>query len=154
MPTPFLPGETQPMTFTLVDETVRKIKFINHGRTRLLLEGTDAQQVTSVRPLSKKTFQDLGLDPFSLCESMPNIRDIVSHVTLLLDNRVSLDEFGDWMLLYIGKIMFGGDADNATRQLAYAIQSHMTEFDIGQINEQTLRRELANAIQPFSSSTL
>ena len=84
---------------------------------------------------------------------MANIQEIVDHVTLLLDNRMSLDEFGDWMLAYTGNVMFKGDADNATRQLAYAIQSHMTTFDTGQITEQTLRQELAKAIQPFSSST-
>ena len=84
---------------------------------------------------------------------MPNIQEIVSHVTLLLARRVSVDEFGDWMLLYTGDIVFKSAADNATRELAYAIQSHMTAFDTGHTDEQTLRQELSKAIQPFSSST-
>jgi hypothetical protein len=80
---------------------------------------------------------------------MPDIREIVSHVMVLLDNRVSLDEFGDWILLYTSKLVFERGADNASRQLVYAIQSHMTEFDIGLIDQETLRQELAKDIQPF-----
>ena len=82
---------------------------------------------------------------------MPNIRDIVSHVTFLLENRVSMDEFGDWILLCTDEITFRGGADDATRQLAYAIQSQMTNFDIGHIDKETLLQELAKTIQPFSS---
>jgi hypothetical protein len=81
---------------------------------------------------------------------MPNVQEIVSHVTLLLERRISLDEFGDWMLLYTGDITFKSGADKATRELAYAIQSHMTNFDTGHGNEQTLREELSKAIQPFA----
>lgn len=84
---------------------------------------------------------------------MPNIPDIVNHVMFVLENRVSVDEFGDWMLVYTDKIMSGGEADSATRQLAYAIQSQMTNFDIRRISEESLRQELAKLIQPFVSST-
>jgi hypothetical protein len=80
---------------------------------------------------------------------MPNIHEIMSHVPLLLDNRVSIDEFGDWMLLY--NVIWEGGADNATRQLAYAIQSSMTTFGTDHIDEETLRQQLAKAIKPFSS---
>jgi len=84
---------------------------------------------------------------------MANSQEIVSHIQLLLDNRVSLDEFGDWMLRYTSNMMFKGGADNATRDLAYAIQSHMTNFDTGQVTEKALRQTLAKAIEPFSPST-
>jgi hypothetical protein len=82
---------------------------------------------------------------------MPNIDEIVSHVSLFLDNSVSVDEFGDWMLLYTGNLIWEGSTDNATRQLAYSIQSQMAIFDTGQITEERLRHELARAIEPFSS---
>ena len=72
----------------------------------------------------------------------------------LLDNRASIDEFGDWMLLYAGNVIWEGGADNATRQLAYAIQSSMTTFGTGHIDEETLRQQLAKAIKPFSSPTV
>jgi hypothetical protein len=86
--------------------------------------------------------------------SMPNIHEIVSHVLLLLDNRVSVDEFGDWMLLYTGDVVWESGADEATRQLAYAIQTYMTTFDTGHIGEETLRQELAKAIRPSSFPTV
>jgi hypothetical protein len=78
---------------------------------------------------------------------MPTIDKIVSHVLLLLDNRTSLDEFGDWMLMYTANIM----RNNATRELAYAIESDMTSFDTGRLDEDSLRQKLRKAIEPFSS---
>lgn len=83
---------------------------------------------------------------------MPSTREIVDNVKLLLDNRVSIDDFGDWMLVYTAKIMQDG-ADDTTRQLAYAIQDRMTTFDTDHLDESALRLELAKAIKPFSSPT-
>ena len=82
---------------------------------------------------------------------MPNVDEIVSQVLLLLPNSISLDEFGDWILLYTVKIMRDSDVDNTTRELAYAVQSDMTSFDTGQIDEDALRQKLKRAIEPFSS---
>ncbi len=85
---------------------------------------------------------------------MHTIHEIVSQVSLLLDNRVSLDEFGNWMLLCTADIMWKHEADVPTKELARAIQTHTTDFEIGQIDEKRLREEPAKAIQPFSSSTV
>jgi hypothetical protein len=81
-----------------------------------------------------------------------NTREIVDNVKLLLDHRVSVDEFGDWMLVNTENLIRQGEVDDATRNLAYAIQLKMTEFDVGNINEENLRRELATTIQPYGSS--
>jgi hypothetical protein len=54
---------------------------------------------------------------------MPKLEEIVSHVTMVLERRISLDEFGDWMLSYTGDIMFRSGADKATRELANFVSS-------------------------------
>ena len=78
-----------------------------------------------------------------------NTREIVDNVRLLLDHRVSIDEFGDWMLVNTENLMRQRGVDDATKNLAYTIQRQMTEFDVGNINEENLRRELASTIQPY-----
>lgn len=75
----------------------------------------------------------------------------MSHVLLLLHNRTSLDEFGDWMLLYAANITRNSEVDDATRELAYAIESDMTSFHTGHLDEDSLRQKLRKAIEPFSS---
>jgi len=79
-----------------------------------------------------------------------NTGEILDNVKLLLDHRVSVDEFGDWMLVYTANLIRHGGVDDATRNLAYAIQQIMTEFDVGKITEQHVREQLAKIIQPYS----
>jgi hypothetical protein len=80
-----------------------------------------------------------------------SVQEIVRGTILLLDDRVSIDEFGDWMLVQVGRIKYREVApDNATAELAHTIQCYMTSLDVGEIDEQKLRGKLAEAIDPYS----
>lgn len=79
---------------------------------------------------------------------MAAIDEIVRQVTLVLEDRLSIRDFGDWATVSTWDVLHA-PCDQVIKELMCGVQSKMTAFDLGQIDEKTLRQELANAIQSF-----
>lgn len=83
---------------------------------------------------------------------MASVNEISAQVRAFLGDRISLQELEDWSASYSWNIH--QRADQETQNLAYAVRGLLVDYSSGDIDEATLRRELATAALPFVLSAV
>jgi hypothetical protein len=79
--------------------------------------------------------------------SSSQIRDILSQ---LLDNKVDLDAFEDWLIQNTWNIHQSGST--AAEALTFAIEESLSEYSSGHLGEKELRNELSQVLHADTRS--